>query len=73
MKLTQERIRELVRDSKNHRCEPASCCVQLVAIAELPSRFGEFQVCGLQTAGAKLDILGQFYCGLYIDQYDIDL
>jgi len=23
---------------------------------------------GLQTAAAKLDISGQFYCGLYIDQ-----
>ncbi len=28
---------------------------------------------GLQTAAVKLDTLGQFHCGLYIDQYDIDL
>ncbi len=28
---------------------------------------------GLQTAAAKLDISGQFHCGFYIDQFDIDL
>ena len=28
---------------------------------------------GLQTAAVKLDISGQFHCGLYIDQYDFDL
>jgi hypothetical protein len=28
---------------------------------------------GLQTAAEKLDISGQFHCGLYIGQYDIDI
>ena len=46
MKLSQTHIRELIKESKNHSCEPASCCVQLVAIADLPSQFGEFQICG---------------------------
>jgi len=46
MKLSQEHIRKLIKDSKNHSCEPASCCVRLVAIADLPSQFGEFQICG---------------------------
>ena len=47
MKLTSEQIDELIQASKNHRCEPFDCCVQLVGIANLPSQFGEFQVCAL--------------------------
>jgi GTP cyclohydrolase II len=47
MKLTQEQIDAMVEASANHRCDPIDCCVQLVGIAELPSQFGEFQICAL--------------------------
>ena len=47
MKLSHEQIEALVEASKDHQCEPIECCVRLEAIAELPSRFGEFQVCAL--------------------------
>ncbi len=57
----------LIDASSEHRCEPYDCCVQLVAIADLPSRFGEFQICGLvspcdgkeHTAIIKGDIVGK--------------
>ncbi|MDF1541017.1 MAG: GTP cyclohydrolase II [Candidatus Thorarchaeota archaeon] len=47
MKLSTEQINLLLDESKNHRCEPYDCCVQLVGIADLPSQFGEFQICAL--------------------------
>lgn len=38
-------IKELIEKDKNHYCpEGKGMCVKLVAIADLPSRFGEFQV-----------------------------
>jgi len=46
-KLSDEQIKALLEESKHHQCDPYECCVQLVAIADLPSRFGTFQVCGL--------------------------
>jgi GTP cyclohydrolase II len=47
MKLSDEQIELLLEASENHRCDPYDCCVQLVAVADLPSQFGEFQICGL--------------------------
>ena len=46
MKLTTEQIEMLLDASEKQVCATDECCVQLVAIAELPSRFGDFQVCG---------------------------
>ena len=46
VKLNKQQIEKLIKVSSTHRCEPSECCVQLVAIADLPSRFGEFQICG---------------------------
>ena len=46
MKLTTEQVDMLLDASEKQVCATDECCVQLVAIAELPSRFGEFQVCG---------------------------
>ncbi len=46
MKLSSEQIEHLLEASRDHRCDPYDCCVQLVTVAELPSRFGEFQICG---------------------------
>ncbi len=46
-KLSQEQIRSLVEESRDHTCDPYDCCVRLAAIADMPSRFGEFQICAL--------------------------
>ncbi|MFX1580076.1 MAG: GTP cyclohydrolase II [Promethearchaeota archaeon] len=46
MKLTKQQIDLLIDASEKQVCETDECCVQLVAIADLPSRFGEFQVAG---------------------------
>ena len=46
MKISPIQIEKILDENKNHRCEPEDCCVRLVSIAELPSRFGEFQICG---------------------------
>ncbi|MFO7836544.1 MAG: GTP cyclohydrolase II [Candidatus Thorarchaeota archaeon] len=47
MSLSTVQIENLLEESENHRCEPYQCCVQLVAVADLPSVFGGFQICGL--------------------------
>lgn len=67
MKIPEQTITKLIRESKTHYCEPADCCVQLVAIADLPSNFGEFQICGFvspcdgkeHTAVVKGDVVGK--------------
>jgi len=46
MKLSSEQIEMLLDTSKAQVCVTDECCVQLVAVADLPSRFGEFQICG---------------------------
>ncbi|MBN2228465.1 MAG: GTP cyclohydrolase II [Candidatus Thorarchaeota archaeon] len=46
MKLTEEQISMLLDASEKQVCTTDECCVQLVAIANLPSRFGDFQICG---------------------------
>ena len=46
MKLSTEQIELLLDTSEAQVCVTDECCVQLVAVADLPSRFGEFQICG---------------------------
>ena len=46
MKLSTEQIEMLLNTSEKQVCVTDECCVQLVAIADLPSRFGDFQICG---------------------------
>ncbi|TFG95029.1 GTP cyclohydrolase II [Candidatus Thorarchaeota archaeon] len=46
MKLSTEQIEMLLDTSEKHVCVTDECCVQLVAVADLPSRFGDFQICG---------------------------
>ncbi len=46
MKLTDDQVSALLEASERQVCATDECCVQLVAIADLPSRFGEFQICG---------------------------
>lgn len=67
MKLTEEQIAILIDESEKQVCTTDQCCVQLVAIADLPSRFGDFQICGFispcdgkeHTAIIKGDIVGK--------------
>ena len=47
MGFSQERVRELLDEGAAHECEgvgAAKVCVQIAAIAELPTRFGYFQI-----------------------------
>ncbi|MHA1864023.1 MAG: GTP cyclohydrolase II [Candidatus Thorarchaeota archaeon] len=46
MKLSTETIEMLLDTSEAQVCVTDECCVQLVAVADLPSRFGDFQICG---------------------------
>ena len=47
MGLTHMQIKELLDESRSHECEgvgPDHVCVHIAAIAELPSRFGQFHI-----------------------------
>ena len=46
MKLSKDQIDKLLSASEKQVCVTDECCVQLVAIADLPSRFGGFQIAG---------------------------
>lgn len=46
MKLSKEQIDLLLKDSEKQVNVTDECCVQLVAIADLPSKFGDFQIAG---------------------------
>ncbi|MHA2057922.1 MAG: GTP cyclohydrolase II [Candidatus Thorarchaeota archaeon] len=67
MKLSPMQIEMLLTDSKKQVCVTDECCVQLVAVADLPSRFGEYQVAGFvspcdgkeHTAIIRGDIIGK--------------
>lgn len=67
MKLSKDQIDMLLDASEKQVCVTDECCVQLVAIANLPSRFGEFQIAGFvspcdgkeHTAIIRGDIVGK--------------
>jgi GTP cyclohydrolase II len=67
MKLSKEQIDLLLDASEKQVCATDECCVQLVAVANLPTRFGEFQIAGFvspcdgkeHTAIIKGDIVGK--------------
>ncbi len=47
MTITQLPVEELLRENENHQCEgcgPEGICVKIISIAELPTRFGDFQI-----------------------------
>lgn len=47
MPLTKLQIEELIRTEQDHDCAgfgPERVCVRIVAVADLPSRFGQFQI-----------------------------
>lgn len=45
-KVPRETIEVLLEKSKQQVCATDECCVELMAIADLPTRFGDFQICG---------------------------
>ncbi len=67
MKLSKDQIDMLLESSEKQVCVTDECCVQLVAVADLPSRFGEFQIAGFvspcdgkeHTAIIRGDIVGK--------------
>jgi GTP cyclohydrolase II len=44
MGITKARVEELLRENEEHRCDPLETCVQVRAVADLPTRFGDYQV-----------------------------
>lgn len=46
MALTKTKIEELIENDKEHCCneELANLCVKIVAVADLPTKFGDFQI-----------------------------
>ncbi len=60
-------MQRLILASEAAVCPTDECCVQLMAIAELPTRFGDFQICGFvspcdrkeHTALVKGDVVGK--------------
>ncbi|MFW9847013.1 MAG: GTP cyclohydrolase II [Candidatus Thorarchaeota archaeon] len=67
MKISSDNIEALVNASEANVCPTDVCCVQLMAIADLPTIFGEFQIAGFvspcdgkeHTALIKGDIVGK--------------
>ena len=66
-KVSKETIEILLEESAAQVCTTDECCVQLMAIADLPTRFGDFQICGFvspcdqkeHTAIIKGDVVGK--------------
>jgi len=67
MKIPPKTMQRLIQASEAAVCPTDECCVQLMAIAELPTRFGDFQICGFvspcdgkeHTAIVKGDVVGK--------------
>ncbi len=50
MGIPKDRAEELLRENADHRCEDAlDTCVRIRAIADLPTRFGEYQVVAFES------------------------
>lgn len=55
MPLSKERIRAILAENEKHICPEDTLCVRLVAMANLPSRFGKFQVAAFHNNFDNLD------------------
>jgi GTP cyclohydrolase II len=56
MALPPATVERLLAESKEHQCpDGAETCVRLVAVAELPTRFGEYQVAAFWNNADKRD------------------
>ncbi len=71
MGISPEAAARLVKESREHRCpDPAEGCVRLVAVAQLPSRFGDYQVVAFQGATEARD-QAAFVHGDVLDQEEV--
>jgi GTP cyclohydrolase II len=68
MGIPKEKVEQLLRENAEHDCSgDGGVCVRIVAIADLPSRFGDFQVVAFHSPSDKKehaalvrgDVLGQ--------------
>ncbi len=56
MGLSRETVDRLLEESRTHRCSGApETCVKVVAVADLPTRFGAYQVVAFWNDGARRD------------------
>jgi len=44
MGITKPEIEQLLKENKHHQCKGGEVCVKTVAVADLPTRFGDFQI-----------------------------
>ena len=55
MPLSKEQVKKILSENEKHNCPEEVLCVRLVALAELPSRFGNFQVAAFHNNFDNLD------------------
>jgi len=55
MPLSKEQVKKILSENEKHICPEDVLCVRLVALAELPSRFGSFQVAAFHNNFDNLD------------------
>jgi len=55
MPLSKERVKKILSENEKHVCPEEILCVRLVAMADLPSRFGQFQVAAFHNNFDNLD------------------
>jgi GTP cyclohydrolase II len=55
MSLSKEQIKEILAENEKHICPECTLCVRIVAVADLPSRFGQFQVVAFHNNFDDLD------------------
>ncbi len=55
MPLSKEQVKKILAENEKHICPEDVLCVRLVGLAELPSRFGQFQVAAFHNNFDNLD------------------
>jgi GTP cyclohydrolase II len=55
MGIPKPSIEELLRHSQDHRCDGQEDCVTISAVAELPTRYGPFQVVSFHGSSGEID------------------
>ncbi|HLG94635.1 MAG TPA: GTP cyclohydrolase II [candidate division Zixibacteria bacterium] len=55
MPLSKEQVKKILSENEKHICPEEVLCVRLVAMADLPSRFGKFQVAAFHNNFDNLD------------------
>jgi GTP cyclohydrolase II len=71
MGISPEAIRDLLKENEGHECPDApETCVRIVAIAELPTRFGDYQVVAFWSNSDKKEHAA-FIHGNILDKEDV--